>query len=503
MTTAGGDWVTVSRVVRTLWRRELATILSVRESVVSVGLTAALVVGTALSILLWWLIGTLFSGVGIGDSVVDARPLLRLVFAGVLLGASTYQIILSTTVPNRTTLDNLLALTPVGRRSRSLGQLVPLLAIGFVCSLLLGFPSLAVVSRLVAGEPAALVGLTGIVWVTALATIAVPAVFVLARTAARRLLHLPSNYALLTATVVTAAACLAVAGRDLVPRQGIGAEAWWQLVTPTRALTDVLVGTAAPAPGAAWVTCAAWSLAALGLAAASFSVRDAPDHSTATRLLVGAAAPRSRPGTLLWTELVQIVRLPQFVVVLLVAAVGTVALPLAWRQPELSAVADQVAGVFVLIPAALGMYSFGTTHRSHWLLTLHTGDRRLWIAPKATAAALVTVVVTTPFFVVMAFVGMPASRLLDLGSLAAVMICAGLLCGVLVPFIASQNLSATVTSATTVLTWAVIVLVVRWLDGQLALGMTVPVTLLGGALVLAAYVVAARGASRSDRVVRT
>ncbi len=492
---------TIALTTLTLWKRELARTLSLSERVIGVGSGVIVSVAVALSVTLYWVTSEFFSEFGGGEFFVDPRPLLRLVFAGVLCGTATYQVVLCVTTPNRSALANLLTLLPVKRHWKVLGQFIPIFGIGLLFSIVAGVPSLSIVFQLVGDGAFSLGGTLAFLWIALWVSTTVPAVFFLVRTLARRLVRLPPNYALVTAALVSALWVLGLAGADLIPRQLIEADQWWTSLSPTRALTDVLVGHAATAT-LSWISLVAWSAIAVVLAVAMTRVRERADEQVSTRVLVGLPVPRRRFGSLLWFEIVSMARLPQFLISVLVILVGTIAIPAAYRSPELQSFADQLAPFLLVVAAAIGMYSFGSTYQSHWILRLATGGRVQWVLPKAIAALSLPAILCAPYLTLLVLAGVPLERVLDMASLALAMVGAALACGVLVPFVATQALSASITSAVTAVVWVLFVFGARFIDGYFELQQPLLATVIAALLLFGVYSSAAFASSKNDRVLR-
>ena len=278
-------------------------------------------------------------------------------------------------------------------------------------------------------------------------------------------------------------------------------EPWWASLSPTRALTDALVNH--PATGMlSWFALVAWTVVAILLAAAMTRVAEPADEQVSTRLLVGLLVPRRRFGSLIWFEIVSVARLPQFLITVLVVAVGTIAIPTAYIRPGLQGLADQMAPFLLVVAATIGMYSFGSTYRFNWILRLATGKSEHWILPKAIAALSLPTMLCAPYIVLLLLAGMQPQRVLDMASLALAMVGAALACGVLVPFVATQALSASITSALTAVIWALFVLGARFTDGYLGLQNPVESTTIAALLLLAGYLAVAHAASKRDHALR-
>ncbi len=485
--------IIVASATLTLWRRGLASSLSLTErAVVAVGF-GFLTVTAALGATLFWILEQFFSQIDPSRFRGDSTALMRLVLAGVFVGTLVFLLALSASAPQRTLLDNVLRMLPVRRRSRVMGTFVPVVALGFVFSLCLGIPSLAVVFQLGSGGAFSLAGLLGFLWLILWSAVAWPMLFFLARGFVTRVARLPSNYALAAASLVCIACGALLAARDLIPVERLAPESWWQALTPTRVLAQLLVG--ADGHGSttqAWVAILAWTLVAVALVWAFLRSELATDERTTTRVLVGASFPRGSFAARLWLEAIVIVRLPQFLVTSLAVLLGTAAFPLLYGDPRYSAVVDQLASLVVVVPAAIGIYSFGATAHSHWIARLTTGRSLSWVVPKIVASLIVPVAMIVPYVVLLALRGMPVARITDVLSLGFAMFATAALVGVLVPFLPGQALSATITSATTTVTWALLVVASRWVTGQLNSGDPAVGTVVAAGLMLLAVPLAVR-----------
>src|SRR5690606_15475238 len=126
----------------------------------------------------------------------------------------------------------------------------------------------------------------------------------------------------------------------------------------------------------------------IAVALAVVVARHLPRITTAefTRFLVGA--PSARLGAGLAVHAIQLVRLPQFLLlgigpVLLAAVLAT---PLARGFPE---VADPLAGVPLVAPFSLAMFTFGLTHGTSWWVRSTARSHRRIALDRLLASALV------------------------------------------------------------------------------------------------------------------
>lgn len=474
----------VAGATLTVWRRGLARTLSLPDRAI-IGLAVGFaLLTTALSATLYWIISQFFSGIDPAQFHGDARALLRLVLSGVAFGSLVFLLVLATSTPERTVLDNVLRLLPVRRSSRILGSSVPLLVLGFSMSFLLGLSSLAIIFRLSSEAVAPILALAAYVWLMLWSAVTWPVLFFLVRSAVHRLVRLPSNYSLAVATAACIAAGVVLVGIDLVPVERIGHQEWWQFLSPTRGITE-LVG----APGGAsawigWISVGLWSCVAAMLGVLYVNTPSVSGDASSTRFLVGSDFPAARFAARVWLEILVIVRLPQFLVASLVVIIGTVAFPILLGVARFTAVMDQLASIVVILPAAIGIYSFGASAPAHWIAKALTGGRRRWLVPKLTASLVVPMILVLPYLSLMFAAGLPAERIADVASLGFAMFVSASLVGIVVPCVPGQALSATITSAATAVLWALLVIGSRWLASSI--GQTDPVigTLVGGAVLL-------------------
>lgn len=476
--------VIVAGATMTVWRRGLARTLSLPDRAIVALVIGFAVLTTVLSATLYWIISQFFSGIDPAQFHGDARALLRLVFSGVAFGSLVFLLVLATSTPERTVLDNVLRLLPVRRSARILGSSVPLLALGFSMSFLLGVSSLAIVFRLASRDVAPILALAAYVWLMLWSAVSWPVLFFLVRSAAHRLVRLPSNYSLAVATVVCIAAGIVLVGIDLVPVERIGNEEWWQLLSPTRGLTELLVGSGGLSTAIGWTSVGLWSCVAGALGWLYIHTASVSGDASSTRIFVGSDFPAGRFAARVWLEILVIVRLPQFLVASLVVIIGTLAFPILLGVARFAAVVDQLAAIVVILPAAIGIYSFGATAPAHWLAHLLTGNRRRWLVPKLSASLVVPVVLVLPYLSLMFAAGLPVDRIADVVSLGFAMFVSAALAGIVVPCVPGQALSATITSAATAVLWAILVVGSRWIASSIGPMDPVVGTLVGAGVLL-------------------
>jgi hypothetical protein len=480
----------LARVAVRLWQRNLAKTASVSQRAVTVFFGIFMVVAIVLSATVTVLLSSFFAQLALGTEVDDERSLLRLVFAGSMFSAVVYQLVLTASVPSHQAIENVLAPLPVSRRTARAALQGPPVLLGFAFTLLLGLPSVTVISRIGSHQGVSTHGVLSFLWACALVSLLVPATFHLVRGFFDDRLHVPAAYAAGLSVVVNLVIYGYLVGQDLLPRRELADTSWVAVLLPGRAVVEVTSASVSDPQRllAAWCALVCWTGVAALLVVAVVNGRDTRQNSQYTRTLVGFEVPHSSRGALLWMELLAAVRLPQFVVVVLAAVCSTVAVPLLYHRVEsLRPVIDQLAVLAVVVPSGFAVYSFGATKPYHWLARSLIGTSSSWIVPKLVLALVLPLILVTPFLVAMALVGMPGGQVLMMLGAGVLMSLVGVTTGLLVPFSVAEPLSATISAASAGLVWTAVTVGGRWGLGRLGVDSVSLATALTGVALLAAY----------------
>lgn len=493
----------IARTSTRLWQRELASTFGVRERPLTAGLAAFGVVILAFSLFLAWVLAEFLSSVvPTATYSTDQRALLRLVFAGLMLGTTVYFLVLCATLPPRDRLATVLSLLPVRRRHAQMGVLLPVFVVGTCTAFVFGLPAFPMIVKLVdvhGFNPASVAAFAAAI---ALVALGVPGLFFTLRDLCMRAVRLPPAYSLGIAATATLLVMLTAVGMDLIPARSVQDESAWSLFLPARAIGEVLQPASSEPLRliTAWLALALWFVLAAALMTRallrSTQQEDRPFAAPTIRLPRRGSA---RMAALMF-EIVVLTRLPQFVVTAMVLVLACVATPLVYAQPIAQAAAGQVAALPVVMAAAIGAYSFGATRRSHWVgATVLRPRTWLWAKPVATLA--VSAALSTPYLLLMGLAGLPADRFVDIVTLGVSMWASAVVAGVLVPFVVDQPLSATITSATTIALWALSTFGLRWAFASAQINDPLLPALCWVATALVVYVAVSTSAGSRNRAV--
>jgi hypothetical protein len=483
----------VARVSMKLWRRELASAFGIRERALLTSLAAFAALILALSLFLAWVLNEFVSSVvpAIGYST-DQRALLRLVFAGVILGTTVYFLVLCGTLPPRDRLATALALLPVRRWHAQVGTLLPTFVIGTCIACIFGFPTLPMIAKLIDQAEFQAIAIVAFIGAISLVALLVPGLFFGLRDLCLRAARLPMMYSLATAAALTLSIVLVLVGVDLIPTGSIEGETAGYLLMPARALSELLQPDASDPLrlATASVTLTAWFVLAAGLAVRAICSSTPLDGRAVAAPTIRLPERGSAKATAFMFELIVLTRLPQFVVTGMTLLVVAIIVPVVYTQTEARSAVDQVAALPIIAAAAIGAYSFGSTRQSHWIGTVLAGPFG-WLWPKPLATLAASILLSMPYVTLMALAGLPASRFLDLATLGLSMWASATLAGVILPFAPDQPLSATVTSATTIGLWALSTFSLRWVFASLRIDSPILPALCWVAVALTMYVVVA------------
>lgn len=490
MRTELGTALFVARIAVRLWKRNLAKTASVSDRAVTVFLVAFTVIALGLSTTVTVLLSSFFEQIAAGTELDDERALLRLVFAGSMFSAVVYQLVLAASVPSHQAIEDVLAPLPLRRWTGRAALQGPPVLLGLGFTVVLGLPTITVVSRIGSHQGVSIGGVAAFLWAAAVVCALVPSTFHIVRSFFDRY-HVPTGYAAGLSVVVNLVLYGYLIGQDLVPRRELADVSWTAVLLPGRAVVEVLSQRVSDVPRliAAWCSVSGWTcLAVVGLVALIHSRADR--HSSHyTRVFAGFGIPSSGLGARIWIEFLAAVRLPQFVVVVITVISSTASVPFLYhRVVELRPVIDQLAVFVVLIPAGFAVYSFGATRPYHWLARSLTSSPSSWIVPKLAVALLLPLCLVSPFLVAMALVGMSGGQVLTMACAGVVMSLVAVTTGLLVPFSVAEPLSATISAATAALVWTAVTIGGRWLLGRLGVDSSDVANGVTAVAVLGAYV---------------
>jgi hypothetical protein len=448
----------IARASWLVWRRHTATTLGTTTRVVGAGLTVALLLCLGLAALVSTFILTTIGAAGTLPPDADLTVFTRLTAAGALIGGVLPQLLLAATRPRSSALDDLVAVLPVSAAARTLGERLPTVALGAAFAAVLSAPLGSFLVLLLRDEPLRAAGaLAAHLVLIAVVAIATPAAFELLYALACRI-RLPHAYAAGTTTVALIAGLVASAAPFLAPGPFTGAAvAALSPVEATGHLAAARTVEAAIVPAGVLL---GWAVIAVALAVVV--ARHLPRITTAefTRFLVGA--PSARLGAGLAVHAIQLVRLPQFLLlgigpVLLAAVLAT---PLARGFPE---VADPLAGVPLVAPFSLAMFTFGLTHGTSWWVRSTARSHRRIALDRLLASALVASPCAILAGAILVVSGTtPADAAALRLALGLVLCLAASLGGMLAPWSHLSALATTITSAVSFLVFALAVMPLQY-----------------------------------------
>jgi hypothetical protein len=488
---------TVARVTVILWIREVARVLHTTRRHVALGIVASTVLAGAL--------GAMLAIVAASQVTADIphelrATILRTSFSGSVLSAGAIAVALSLSAPQRTALQNLLDLLPISRGAARLGQLLPILIVGFVYSVALSSTGLVVISRAALTTAEAAVGMTACFILIAVALLLAVSLFSLLQSATA-LIRLPAQYGAAVAGLLTLGTVLSLTVPDIFasapagPGQNLPADLF-----PHRAFA----GAVASPSVLGWTLVIAWIVAAVASAwAAAVGYRpEAKPHRY--RLLRGTRPLARTPfwGDL-WMESLIAIRNQQYVLVVCIIPVAIGAVWMASLDSSTAIVATSLAGSLTVLPFMLALYAVGRTARFQWIATMATARRRLHVTPKAVTYFGVALVLAVP--TAMAFVALGLLPPDALGSTMLRWVVAtfvALVAGTLVPYSEQQPLSATAGGFILAVTYLLVSLGTGWLGQTIGAVGEVSLTIATIACFACGYVVLNSRQRRSDAAYR-
>lgn len=464
----------LARASWVVWRRQTASSLGTRPGVVDAALAIGLVLCGALAVLVSTLIIGTFAAAGRLPGEVDLLPFARITAAGALLGGALPPLLLAATRSRSTALGDLAAVLPIGVGARTAAERMPTALLGLVFAIVLTAPLGAFLLTLLADDPARAAGALGVHLVLIAVTAAgCPAMFELLYGLACRA-RMPHGYAAALAVGALLAAVVAVSAPALVPRPDLGVPV---PLTPVEAAAQLSVTAGGVRVLVAGAVFAGWVVAAAVLSAIALRHPVRTPAAEFTRIFAGVAIPRGRGGAGVALHALQLVRLPQF----LIMGGGSVALALALASPAaraLPALTEPLAALPLVAPFAIAMFAFGLTHGSSWWVRTTAADGRRTAVERLAAAGLVGAVPALLAGAVLVATGtVPVPTAIEQFAAGLVLWLAASLGGVLVPWSRQSPLATTLTSAVSFALYALAVAPLQLaVDGwtapapQLALG---------------------------------
>lgn len=473
----------VARVIVALWVREVARALHATRRQV----TAGIVVSTVLTVALGAMLALVAASQVTADIPHELRAtILRTSFGGAVLSVGAIAVALSLSAPQRTALQNLLDLLPISRAAARLGQLLPILLVGFVYSVALSSTGIFVLTRAAVTAAEAAAGIATYLMLIAVALVVAVSLFSLLQSATA-LLRLPTQYSAAVAGVLTLSTVLSLTIPDIFatlpvdPAQSSPADLF-----PHRAFAAAVASPSV----LRWALVIAWIVTALAFAWAA-AVGYRPEAKPRHYSFLRGTRPFGRTPFWghVWVETLIAIRNPQYVMVVLITPVTITVVWMASLNSSTSIVATSLAGSLTVLPFMLALYAVGRTARFEWIATIATARPRLRIAPKAVAYFAVAIVLAVPAAAACAALGLlPADAL---GSTVLRWVLAtlvALVAGTLVPYSEQQPLSVTVGGFILAVAYLLVSLSIGWLGEAIAPIGEAPLTLAAIACFACIYV---------------
>lgn len=467
MSPAGSATTVIASTAWNTWCGDLARSLHWSKRSVRLAMWASGAAAAVASAGLCWLVLYAFGDLR-PQTGSDLQPYVRLGLSGVLLSAVIVNALNAAIAPSTDVLRSLLRRLPVPTSSVSLGLMQPVFVVGNFIALCLAAPSITMIGYVVASTGLSAVAVcigVGMLVISGLGVIGSIRVLCWLFTA---VLHLPRMYGTAISSLLTliVGVLLAVPGLSLIQPSGIG------VFVPGSLLSEVLFH---PTAGGVitWALLGAWTAVTCALFVLGVRLPEIGDGQPATRLLVGVGLPGGQFAAHVVGSLLVMVRLPQYIVLSLLAFLGILSTWGAMHSdlPGLQLAAATLAPTFIAVPWAVGMYAFGSLRWLH-SMTRVTPAR---YGRNAVATYIATLLAGLPVSLVVILIGLLSSQIgmpqitEGLAAGLALSITTTFM-GSLVPFTAQQPLSATVTSVAALGVYAVATLLLGWLaDG---LGMT-------------------------------
>lgn len=466
-----------------LWLREVARALQASRRQVAAGIVVSTVLALALGVMLALVAASQVTA----DIPHELRAtILRTSFGGAVLSAGAIAVALSLAAPQRTALQNLLDLLPISRGAARLGQLLPILLVGFIYSVALSGTGIFVLTRAAVAASDAVAGVATYLLLIAVALVLAVSVFSLLQSAAA-LLRLPTQYSTAVAAVLTLGLVLSLTVPDIftMTKVDFGQRSPIDLI-PHRAFA-----AAVESPSALnWALVIAWILTSIASAWAAASAYRPESKPRQYSFLRGSRPLAGTPyWGHLWMETLIAIRNPQYVMVVLVTPMTISVIWIASRHPSTAIVAASLAGSLTVLPFMLALYAVGRTTRFQWIATIATARPRS-LAPKAVACFTVAVVLAVPAAAATVALGLlPVDAI---GSTAMRWVLAtlvALVAGTLIPYSEQQPLSVTVGGFILAVVYLLVNLSIGWVSQAIAPGWEALLTITAIGLFTCVYVI--------------
>ncbi|MBT8162475.1 MULTISPECIES: hypothetical protein [Arthrobacter] len=460
--------ITVARFTLTAWTRETAGQLRLPGSTVKVfaalSVVGAVAFGTILALMVSGTEGALQLTLTPGS--------LSFMLGGSFLTIAFLTTLFSVLGPSRNCLATVLEMLPVSRRAVFVGLQIPVLALSYILSFSLCIPSLAVLWRSKVDWWSAAVASILLVAFLASAQLLILTLFQSLGFGFRRWLRLPRYYASSFAGVCCFAASILLVWVDALPLPESMADTveaprnfamhrvWGRTLAP--------LWTGVPLWWLDFVLALLWLVIPLGLMLLVARLDVDNQEDVTLRLFANAPFPRNHILAAAYIDGMQLLRSHQFMVLVLLLAIGLGGVVTLGSQPDLRLFAAAAAPSLAIAPCFIGMQSYGLTSRTHWLQRHLTARANAWAAPKIIACATISFAIGVLFVGALFAAGLLTAeqwpRLIPDAVLAWT---AAMIGGVLVPFSREQPLASGATGFTIFLIYCASSSAARWAGAQL------------------------------------
>jgi hypothetical protein len=432
---APSSWNATRRIVWVscvVWVRQMAARLRLSPRSVVAAVAGAASTVAALGV------GAGFLAVGGGGADLSSDPgELRVLFAAACLAGFLSTIGLSALMPRNAALDSTLELLPVSRAATTVGQRLTVCLCSWLIGVTMSGSALAVLWQ-AQRSTVTVVGTLLLLGTVAGSVVAAAGLLHACEWLLRVKVSLPLPYAVSGSSVAVATVAVLLLLQDL-PFPA------WRLPLPhtaARAAAEVVAG---PTPVWSALVLASWALAAAAMFVGASRLRAGDAADGYAPLLTGLSFPSRRFPSLVWTEGLQLVRSPQFLVLSLATLLAVlIAAALQGRVPLLGSVAGSS---LLLAPYFFGLQSFGRTAPHHWIGDVVAAAPSFWVAPKALACLLAGSVIAVPAALVFIQTGITdVGGALALIPSAALAWSATMLAGLLAPYNEQDSASSTLTA---------------------------------------------------------
>lgn len=452
----------------TAWTRETAAQLRLSVTAIKWLTGGAVAMAFALGVLLAWMAG---DRSGMPASTLTAGT-LSFMLASSFLTIAFLSALFALLGPSKNALATVLEMLPATRTSVFIGLQVPVLALSYILSVCLTLPSMAALWRNSDDWLQGTTATAGLIVFMGCTQLFILAVFQCLGYLFRRFLRLPRYYALTFAGVSCFALSIALVWTDILPIQT-------SMTAHVEGLRDyaahrVWARGLAPlwgGPPAAWddlLMLGVWIALPVGLMMLVTRLDIDNQADTTLRVLANVALPRNRFLAAAYTDVIQLLRSHQFMVLLLLTTLALAGLTLLSRHHQFGFIAYTFAQGIAAAPFILGMQSYGLTAKTHWLQRHLYGSPTSWAGPKLAGTAALSFVVGALFIgTLMAFGLLSTEQLPAILGDGAIAWCAAAIGGILVPFSREQPLASGATGFTVFLIYAAASATAHWSGPEL------------------------------------